>query len=451
MLNLILILPLFAATSLSPNDDLLHIHYLVDEQGREVVLHGLNVSGAAKTDPLGVAWHKRADYARMSDWGFNAVRLLLFWNVLEAEEGRYNRAYLNRLRLRLDWAHENDLKVILDMHQDLYGPKFAGDGAPEWATHDGGIPFESTSPWWLNYVHPAVSTAFSNMWNEVWLQQKYQRAWQMIARRLGDHPAVIGYDLMNEPYHGNEWLITFEANHLKPFYEGVASAIRTVDPEATIWFEPVPFPTSSGLPSYLPAFGDDNAVYTPHYYDAFVHEGLPYHFNRWFVMLAMSMKAAEAHVHGVPLVLGEWGVLTTSFGWEVYVNDMLDALDIYSSGWIWWAYDKGDDFAILNADGSEGERLQPLIRAYPRAVAGHIESFSFNAGTLVFELEYTNNAAASGQTEVFLPVDRLYGGEFNLSFSDPNGSWSYSFDEARQLLSITHDPSTDRHTLRITP
>ncbi len=43
-----------------------------------MILHGLNVSNAAKGDPLGVAWHLESDYARMHDeWGFNAMRILL--------------------------------------------------------------------------------------------------------------------------------------------------------------------------------------------------------------------------------------------------------------------------------------------------------------------------------------------------------------------------------------
>ncbi|MDP6839963.1 MAG: cellulase family glycosylhydrolase, partial [Planctomycetota bacterium] len=431
--------------------ELLPVRYLVDEQGRELVLHGLNISNAAKSDPRGMAWHKRADYARMGEWGFNAIRLLWFWSVLESQEGLYDLGYLDRLRKRLDWAHENNIKVILDMHQDLYGPKFTGDGAPLWATLDNDIPFEPTTPWWLNYLHPAVRASFSNLWNDLWLQQKFQRAWQLVAQHLGDHPALISYDLMNEPFHGDENLVTFEEQHLRPFYIGVADAIRQVRPQATIGFEPVAFPTASGLLSNMPAFGDGNALYLPHYYDPFVHEGLAYHGNRWVVMLAMSLKAVEANRHNSPMVIGEWGVLESSPGWEEYVGDVLDALDLYSSGWTWWSYDKGSGFSILNSDGSENERLQPLIRTYPQAVAGHIKSFSFNAQTLVFEMEYTSNPAASGPTEVYVPATRLYGDSFQLTFSDTDGSWSHEYDAARQVLSVFHDPNTERHTLRISP
>ncbi|HJO25852.1 MAG TPA: cellulase family glycosylhydrolase [Planctomycetota bacterium] len=451
MLNLILILPLCVAPAQPATGELLPIRYLVDDQGRELVLHGLNISNAAKSDPRGMAWHKRADYARMGEWGFNAIRLLWFWSVLESQEGLYDIGYLDRLRKRLDWAQENGLKVILDMHQDLYGPKFTGDGAPLWATLDEDIPFEPTTPWWLNYLHPAVRTSFSNLWHDLWLQQKYQRAWQLVALHLGDHPAVISYDLMNEPFHGDEDLTTFEAQYLKPFYHGIAQAIRQVRPEANIGFEPVAFPTASGLLSNMPAFGDDNALYLPHYYDPFVHEGLAYHGNRWVVMLAISMKAVEANRHEVPMVLGEWGVLSSSPGWDDYVSDVLDALDIYSSGWTWWAYDRGSGFAILNADGSENERLQPLVRTYPQAVAGHIVSQGFNAATRIFEMEFTNNPAASGPTEIFVPAERLYGGSFQLTFSDPDGAWSYSFDDSRQVLALVHDPGTESHTVRITP
>ena len=63
--------------------------------------------------------------------------------------------------------------VLLDMHQDLYVPKFNGDGAPEWATYDDGLPVKQQNPWALTYLQPGVMRAFDNFWNNKYELQTY--------------------------------------------------------------------------------------------------------------------------------------------------------------------------------------------------------------------------------------------------------------------------------------
>jgi len=59
------------------------------------------------------------------------------------------------------------------------------------------------------FTSPAVQTALDNFWKNapapdgVGLQEHYARAWAMLARRYAEEPAVIGYDLMNEPFPGS--------------------------------------------------------------------------------------------------------------------------------------------------------------------------------------------------------------------------------------------------------
>ena len=176
--------------------------FIIDGQGGDLVLHGANISNAAKREPLHVGWHEQADYDRMIGWGMNAVRLLIFWTAVEPEEGVFDDDYLDRVEARLDWAQAAGLHVLLDMHQDIYGEKFGGDGAPVWAARDDGICFESVSPWWLNYAAPAVMRAFYHLWVDADLQEHYRQSWMLVAERFGDHPAVLGYEIMNEPFFG---------------------------------------------------------------------------------------------------------------------------------------------------------------------------------------------------------------------------------------------------------
>ena len=111
---------------------------------------------------------------------------------------------------RLRWFRDAGLWVILDMHQDLYSRKYLGDGAPEWACLDDGIPFVAMpGGWFMNYQTPAVIRAFDNFWANkpgpggIGIQDRFISAWQHVARRFKDDKNIIGYDVMNEPFYGS--------------------------------------------------------------------------------------------------------------------------------------------------------------------------------------------------------------------------------------------------------
>jgi len=182
----------------------------VDAAGRQLLLHGVNVGH--KSPPY-VSPHTEADYALLPTWGFNCIRLLVLWAGLEPEEGRYDEAYLQRLDERIAWARNHGIHVILDMHQDLYGEGVpGGDGAPKWAClHDGFPHYKPQGGPWSTayYTSPLVHRVFDNFWNNKALpsgagvQERFALAWQHIARRYVNEPAVAGYDILNEPFAGS--------------------------------------------------------------------------------------------------------------------------------------------------------------------------------------------------------------------------------------------------------
>jgi hypothetical protein len=77
------------------------------------------------------------------DWGFNFARFLLVWDALEPAPGVYDEAYLDRVAERIEWFRAAGIYVVLDMHQDVYGPvasdgrEIGGNGAPPWFQTDG--------------------------------------------------------------------------------------------------------------------------------------------------------------------------------------------------------------------------------------------------------------------------------------------------------------------------
>jgi len=181
----------------------------IDASGRHVILHGINV--IKKSKPY-ISNHTREDYAQMRLWGFNSIRLGVLWAGLEPECGEYDEEYLKQLDERIQWAKEESIYVMLDMHQDLWGEKAGGDGAPEWATLDDGKPRGPAGAVWSDayFTSPMIHAAFDNFWankpgpDDIGIQDRYALAWQHLAKRYANEPAVVGYDLMNEPFIGSQ-------------------------------------------------------------------------------------------------------------------------------------------------------------------------------------------------------------------------------------------------------
>jgi endoglycosylceramidase len=181
----------------------------VDCEGRQVLLHGINL---VNKNPLVryLGDEGPETFAAFREWGFNCVRLGVIWDGLEPEPGVYDDMYLSGLDRRIAWARDAGLVVYLDMHQDLYSVLYS-DGAPRWATLSEGAPHVTGEVWSDAYfTSPAVQTALDNFWanapapDGMGLQDHLARCWALLAARYATEPAVIGYDLLNEPVPGSK-------------------------------------------------------------------------------------------------------------------------------------------------------------------------------------------------------------------------------------------------------
>jgi endoglycosylceramidase len=186
-----------------------------DPYGRDLILHGINVVNKnPESDYVG---HITAEeMAKFKSWGFNIIRLGIIWDGLEPEPGIYNEEYMGKIDEMIQWAGDNDLYIMLDMHQDLYSVEFS-DGAPSWATITDDQPHHIGDIWSDAYlISPAVQHAFDNFWNNtpasdgVGIQDHYIALWKHVADRYKDNHTVIGFDIMNEPFMGSD------ANNIMP-------------------------------------------------------------------------------------------------------------------------------------------------------------------------------------------------------------------------------------------
>lgn len=444
--------------------------FLRDAQGRALVLHGVNVSGSAKGDPERLPWVGPADVARLSaEWGFNFARYLILWDALEPAPGRIDADYLDAVAERLDWFHDAGILVVLDMHQDVYSRVFCCDGAPEWAIDDEGLPFTRSPIWWANYLQPAVMRAFDNFFDtsrdhpglDRHLQDHYADVWKAVAARLGDHPAVLGYDPMNEPHPGSaftgtpEDLAAFDRERLQPFYERVTAAIREVDTESWIFYEPHYGLPSAGFPSYLgvpadPRPGGPRMAYFPHLYSIRLEGGGGYDpqadetLPNW-----EAERARELRTHRVPMLIGEFGVQDGIANGERYLAEALALADRLGSGWAYWEYND-DSYGFLNPDGSEKPKLDLLVRPYPARVAGDPVWYGYDPDRRAFALIFRDRPGVTGPTEIRVP-ERHYPDGFEVGASGAPGAWTAVWDAGRQVLEFTPDPAETRHAVWIAP
>jgi len=180
----------------------------IDPMGREMIFSGVNlINKSPDTDYFCALAQK--DFENLRKAGFNVVRLGIIWDGLEPEPGVFDERIFDCLDERIQWARENGLYVLLDMHQDLYSVEYS-DGAPKWATITDGQPHYKGHIWSDSYlISPAVQTAFDNFWKNtpasdgVGIQDHYANLWKYIAERYANDTIIIGYDLMNEPFPGS--------------------------------------------------------------------------------------------------------------------------------------------------------------------------------------------------------------------------------------------------------
>ncbi|UYQ64340.1 cellulase family glycosylhydrolase [Streptomyces peucetius] len=381
---------------------------LTDDRGRVLTLRGWNVEDKTHRGEAALSAITERHFRDLRANGFNFARLLVFWDDLEPEPGRYSERYLRRIERVLDWAAEYRIHVLIDAHQDVFGPAFGHRGIPEWATRTDGLLFTPhPDDWFAEYFEPAVQRAFTHLYEDRDLRLAQARMWRVLAGRFEHHPAVIGYDLINEPMgeiRDGEDLPTaarrIEAEQLTPMYNRLADAVRSVDRDTWLFVEPTPI-VGEGVPTGLGRIEDPRTVYAPHFYNTAMEAGADYDpAAGWIEAYERAVTQYPAR-HRMPVVVGEWGPLNNALpNMGRFYREALASLNRYSSGWAGYVWCYGGGYCAVGADGRFRTNKEQTAAPYAPAVAGRVTAEGYDDGSGTYRLEYRSSR---GVSEISVP------------------------------------------------
>ncbi|MEA2273039.1 MAG: endoglycosylceramidase, partial [Solirubrobacteraceae bacterium] len=424
--------PAHAATTLPLN----HAgRWITDADGRAVVLHGVNmVSKRTPYAPDAVGFSED-DAAFLEKEGYNAVRLGLIYKAVEPAPGRYDDAYLDRIKATADMLARHGIVSLLDFHQDLYNERFQGEGWPDWAVNDDGLPAQPALGFPYNYLFmPALQRAFDHFWandpapgDSVGLQDRYAAAWRHVAERFRGDGAAMGFDLMNEPWPGTVWQAcanpvgcpVFDAT-MAEFIKRTIAAIRQADPTTLAFYEPnVIF--NDGADTNVGDTGDAHAGFSFHDY-CLAHDvtGSSLGCNVFDDLVFQNAESQIAATDDTSL-LTEFGATPD----PTVLGDMTNRADRFMVGWLEWHYCACDDPTTSGPGATQAMVIDPrkppegsnidagklklLSRPYPQVVAGTPTQYGFAGDrfTLGFRTDRANGSGSFAPytaTEIVMPA-----------------------------------------------
>ena len=462
---------------------------MVDEFGREVYFHGLNVvvKGAPyipQTEGFDVNnSFSEIDMLKFQELGLNAIRLGTMWPGAEPTRGQYNMTYINAIMKLAEKSAEYGIYSLLDMHQDVLSPKFCGEGVPMWAAipdNDTLFPVPISEPfkldadgipeggydgaqclshfWGEYYASSAAGSAFQNLYtNFDGLRDSWAQFWKTIATAAqGTGNAVLGFELINEPWAGDiekhpEQILPGVADRelLQPFYDVAASKIREVDNSHIIFFEGVTFDWLYSGFSHVPGgSGYSNlSVLSYHFY-------VPPDFSIPVQFEARQLDMERLRCGGM---LTEFFVKPCADCVHAEPQDVMAACDDFSQSWLGWEY-KPSSIWFQNGSLNEAE-VSLIARTYARAVAGHQKqgTTSFDRATNVYKTQYDTVPGLTSQvTMIYLYEKMHYPKGFSVDASSTNTTVTLDVQHvSKNHIAIVHKYAVEftktTITVKITP
>jgi len=329
---------------LFPKDDSTHICEYSDAVRNRPVRRGVMSPLRNQAD--------EENFKVLRDWGVNLMRLQLNTSDkwARSEPGKYRNFIDDKIEnvipKVLDLGRKYGIGIIIDLH--------TVPGSALMTADSDGI-----------YGNPKAVEEFLEIWRR-------------IATRFKGHPALYGYDLINEPKQDRKSLIDYWE-----LQKRAAEEIRKVDPETPIYVAsnlmdgPLAFSCLSPLKL-------KNIIYQVHFYE-------PFDFTHFFVRKADDVKSGKVGYrsypgmyygtwwgpdlvqirkklsavrdferrHSAKIYVGEFSAFASAPGAAEYMNDCIRVFEEYGWDWTYHAFREADIWSVEHA-GPAADSLKPV-------------------------------------------------------------------------------------------
>jgi len=285
-------------------------------------------------------WIKENDFNIIKSFGMNTIRLPFDYKLLmnlDKKPFQLKEDAWYWLDLVIKLAKDKNLYLILDMH--------GAPGRQSGMDHSG-------------------RSGYNKLWSSKDYQDQTIWLWNQISNRYKNEPTIVAYDLLNEPWGGNE-------KDLKKIVLKCYKAIRKNDDQHIVIFPG----HTSGIDFYknIKSVNLNNIIYTMHFYPGFFGWGsaTPY-VHAEFLLEGLPNWAAKMEKFNSPLLIGEFNVVLKDAGGGEMMRRYYDFYESLNWPATMWSY------KVLDATGGVGDGTWGMVTNAKNLIDVDLKTASYN-------------------------------------------------------------------------
>lgn len=266
------------------------------------------------------------EVAELADWNVNLVRYPLLNYEGDTDNEAEFFAWLNEEMTTLDRvmeiAAQKGIKVLIDLH-----------------TPPGGYVAREPRPQY-------------RLFSEKWAQDATVKVWQQLVARYKGHPALHGYELLNEPAQAS---VAKGLQNWDKFSRQLVAEIRKQDKTSTIVVNPV-YGDTTRISSMKP-IRSRGIVYSVHMYypQSFTHQGIfSFPLGQEYPTKKINKKALQKHLkklidfqkkNRAKIMIHEFGAArwAPNDSSARYLKDLIDIFEANKWDWAYHAFRDGNN------------------------------------------------------------------------------------------------------------
>jgi len=322
-------------------------------------------------------WITPRDFDVIRSFGFNVVRVPFDHRLVEDDKhpGTCREDGLAWLDRAVVMAETAGIHLILDMH-----------GVPGGQSID----------------HPTGRIGQNRLWGDPNCVARTASLWQAIAERYRGHPAVAGYDVINEPFGDMK---TDVRPQLRTIFEEIYRAIREVD-ERHIIFAPAPLWGGHGFYGNPHEHGWTNVAFTEHHYPGIFGSPATLRTHANFIHRLLPEKQAELRAVQTPMLIGEWNPVFERLGGGNLARRYFDEYGRLGWAAIMWSYKLLDRRGgVIDDNWHLVSNAQPLEPPDFRSASGDVIADYFRSfATMEYVIDEPLRLAVTRAEPVVVPL-----------------------------------------------